>query len=123
MTGLELSHREEDGVMVIQVAGDLDACTAPQLRELTINLAPSCLVIDLSRTGLVDASGLGVLVGALKRVRAQDGGFAVACTDERVLKAFRICGLLPVLNVYDAPGEAVAAVRGDGESLAGAERR
>jgi len=43
----------------------------------------------------LDSAGLGVLVGGLKRVRAHDGSLDLVCTQERILKIFRITGRGP----------------------------
>ena len=62
-------------------------------------------------TGLsaLDSTGLGVLVGGLKRVRAHDGSLDLVCTQERILKIFRITGLTKVFGIHDSVDEAIAA--------------
>jgi anti-sigma B factor antagonist len=50
--------------------------TAPRLRELLIDLAVTGsyqLVVNLDKVGFPGSTGLGVLVGGLKRVRAVAG--------------------------------------------------
>ena len=44
----------------------------------------------------LDSTGLGVLVGGLKKVRAHDGSLQLVCTQDRLLKIFRITGLAKV---------------------------
>lgn len=110
----DLTHSVSDGADVIAVEGDLDVYTSPALREATMDpelLARSRLVIDLNATTFLDSFGLAVIIGALRRIRAHDGAMAVACTRERVRKAFRVSGMDRVLSVYDTVDEAVAAVR------------
>ena len=50
-----------------------------------------------------------MLVGALKRVRAHEGIAALVCTQERLLKIFRITGLAKVFPIYDSVEAATAA--------------
>jgi anti-sigma B factor antagonist len=61
---------------VVAPVGELDAYTAPELRERLHGLAadPSVelLVVDLRRVTFLDSSALGVLVGALRRMRERD---------------------------------------------------
>ena len=59
--------------------------------------------------GLSGRAGLGVLVGGLKRVRAHDGSLDLVCTQERILKIFRITGLTKVFGIHDSVDEAIAA--------------
>jgi anti-sigma B factor antagonist len=53
-----------------------------------------------------------VLVGGLKRVRAHDGSLNLVCTQQRILKIFRITGLTEVFGIYETVDQAIAARRG-----------
>ncbi len=112
---LILVHHDRDGARVIELTGDLDVCTAPRLRELAAGLIRSGysrLVIDQERCEFIDATGLAVIVGTLKRVRACDGSLVIACTAGRIRKIFEITGLTRVLTfcgtVDEALGEPVS---------------
>ncbi|MGH3898460.1 MAG: STAS domain-containing protein [Pseudonocardiaceae bacterium] len=50
----------------------------------------------MEKVDFLDSAGLGVLVAGLKRVRAHDGSLRLLCTQERILKIFRITGLTKV---------------------------
>jgi anti-sigma B factor antagonist len=89
---LTLGHHAQDGIEVIDVQGEIDMYTAPRLRELLIDLAVtgSCqLVVNLDKVGFLDSTGLGVMVGGLKRVRARDGSLDLVCTQPRILCIIR----------------------------------
>jgi anti-sigma B factor antagonist len=60
------------------------------------------IVIDLEAVEFLDSTGLGVLVGGLKKVRAHDGSLELICTQERLLKIFRITGLAKVFVIHDS---------------------
>ena len=62
-----------------------------------------------TKVGFLDSTGLGVLVGGLKRVRAHDGSLDLVCTQERILKIFRITGLTKVFGIYQSVDQAIAA--------------
>ena len=112
---LKLGHYAKDGIEVIDVQGEIDIYTAPRLRELLIDLVSKGsyqLVVNLDKVGFVDSTGLGVLVGALKRVRAHDGSLDLACTQERILKIFRITGLTKVFAIHETVDQAIAATKG-----------
>jgi anti-sigma B factor antagonist len=77
--------------------------TAPRLRELLIDLAVTGsyqLVVNLDKVGFPGSTGLGVLVGGLKRVRARDGSLDLVCTQQRILKILKITGLTQVFGIY-----------------------
>ena len=112
---LKLGHYSKDGIEVIDVAGTIDIDTAPRLRELLIDLVSTNsyqLIVNLERVEFLDSTGLGVLVGGLKRVRAHDGSLDLVCTQERILKIFRITGLTNVFAIHDTVDQAIAATKG-----------
>lgn len=100
------------GFTVIAVIGEIDVYTAPKLREKLISLAEAGnyrLIVDMEGVEFLDSTGLGVLVGGLKRVRAQDGGIDLVCTQSRILRIFKITGLNKVFSIYNSVPEAAAA--------------
>ena len=102
---LGLDVTEKDGFTVLSVSGEIDVYTAPQLRERLIELVgegKTNLVVDLSGVDFLDSTGLGVLVGGLKRVRSQDGDLSLICTQSRILKVLEITGLTNVFKIYDS---------------------
>ena len=112
---LKLGHYAKDGIEVIDVQGEIDMYTAPRLRELVIDLVSKGsyqLVVNLGKVGFLDSTGLGVLVGGLRRVRAHDGSLDLVCTQQRILKIFRITGLTEVFGIYETVDQAIAARRG-----------
>jgi anti-sigma B factor antagonist len=100
------------GSTVIAVSGEIDVYTAPRLREALVSLVEAGnyrLIVDMEGVEFLDSTGLGVLVGGLKRVRAHDGVIDLVCTQGRILRIFRITGLSRVFNIYDSVDEALAS--------------
>ncbi len=109
---LKLGHDSKDGIEVVNVEGEIDIYTAPRLRELLIDLAGKNnyqLIVNLEKVGFLDSTGLGVLVGGLKRVRAHNGSLDLVCTQQRILKIFKITGLTKVFGIYQGVDQAIAA--------------
>jgi anti-sigma B factor antagonist len=109
---ISVTSSEDVNFTVVSVAGEIDVYTAPILREALdkqIALGHGNLIVDLDDVTFMDSTGLGVLVGRLKRVRGQSGSLRLVCTQERVLKVFKITGLDKVFAVYESLVEARAA--------------
>ena len=109
---LKVGHYNKDGIEVIDVGGEIDISTASRLRELLIDLVSKDnyqLIVNLERVEFLDSTGLGVLVGGLKRVRAHDGSLDLVCTQERLLKIFRVTGLTKVFGIHETVDQAIAA--------------
>ena len=97
---------------VIAVSGEIDVYTAPKLREKLVSLVDSGnyrLIVDMEGVEFLDSTGLGVLVGGLKRVRAHEGWIDLVSTQGRILRIFRITGLNKVFSIYDTVAQAAAA--------------
>ncbi len=108
---LDLDVSEKNGMAVLAVKGEVDVYTAPRLREKLVELVTQGkhrIVVDLEGVEFLDSTGLGVLVGGLKRVRSHDGDLALVCTQRRILKVLEITGLTQVFAVFDTLEDAVA---------------
>jgi anti-sigma B factor antagonist len=102
-----------DGVGVIELEGEVDVANTPQVREAALRLISGGvknLVTDLSRVEYMDSSGLGMLVGLLKRLKESDGRLLVAAAQPRVKRLFEITGLEKVLPLYDDASAALKEV-------------
>jgi anti-sigma B factor antagonist len=108
---LMLNEYAAGDATIVEVSGEIDVYTAPRLREKIISLVDGGnyrLIIDMERVEFLDSTGLGVLVGGLKRLRQHDGGIDLVCTQGRILRIFRITGLSKVFSMYETVGQALA---------------
>ena len=109
---LTLATNEVDGATIIAVGGEIDVYTAPKLRDKITELVADDvydIIVDMEAVEFLDSTGLGVLVGGLKKVRAHDGSLQLICTQDRLLKIFRITGLAKVFVIHDSADGALAA--------------
>jgi anti-sigma B factor antagonist len=109
---VDLDTTARNGYVVVSVWGEIDVYTAPQLRERLIELNDQeyyRIVVDLSGVEFLDSTGLGVLVGGLKRSRGHDGDLALVCSHPRIMKVFEVTGLNKVFSIADSVEAAVAA--------------
>jgi anti-sigma B factor antagonist len=109
---LTLTTREADGKTIVAVGGEIDVYTAPKLRDKLSELVATGsydIVVDMHEVEFLDSTGLGVLVGGLKKVRAHDGSLRLVCNQDRLLKIFRITGLAKVFVIHETADEALAA--------------
>ena len=109
---LNLSTREVLDTTVVEVGGEIDVYTAPKLRDKITELVGAGvyqILIDMENVEFLDSTGLGVLVGGLKKVRAHDGTLELICTQERLLKIFRITGLAKVFVIHESAEGALSA--------------
>lgn len=92
----------DDRTALCRVSGELDAYTAPDLRDaLDAQLAGGSrwIIADLKQLTYLDSTGLGILVGTAKKCRQAGGDLAVACDRRNLLRIFQISGTQEILNV------------------------
>lgn len=109
---LSLATRVVAAHTVLEVGGEVDVYTAPKLRERIAELLDGgvkAIIIDLGRVEFMDSTGLGVLVGGLRKARAVGASYGVVCGRESLLKIFRITALDQVLPLYPSIDAATAA--------------
>lgn len=108
---LSLTTREIAGYAVVEARGEVDIYTSSLLRERLVEVVEAGarqVVVDLSRVDFLDSSGLGVLVGALKRLRTAGGDLSLVCASDKLLKIFRITALDRVFALHETVDLAIA---------------
>jgi anti-sigma B factor antagonist len=110
-----------DGIFSVSVAGEVDLATAPELKEAlgdVVSSGASGVLVDLSNATFIDSTTLGVLMGAVRRLRPTGGELVIACDDANIRKIFEITLLDRVFKIYDTPGTAVEYLRGSRSTAA-----
>ncbi|MBE2320040.1 STAS domain-containing protein [Solirubrobacter sp. CPCC 204708] len=98
---------------IVSVAGEIDLFTAPEFKQRVsapIDEGRTHVVVDLTETTFIDSSSLGVLIGAHRRLRRLDGRLVVVCSNDAIVKTFRITGLDSVFTIV---GRLEEALNGD----------
>jgi anti-sigma B factor antagonist len=99
---------------VLRIVGEIDVYRAPQLRERVIQLLADGtrhLVADLREVDFVDSTGLGVLVGSLKRLRERDGSLTLVASRGRIPQLLDLTGLIRIFTLYQSVPEAISGDR------------
>jgi anti-sigma B factor antagonist len=106
---------EGGSVGVIAVHGQADLHTAPELRSAltaALDSGATGLVVDLSEATFIDSMTLGVLLGAVKRLRPSGGKVAIVCSDAHIRRIFEITLLDRVFSLHDDRNGALALAGG-----------
>lgn len=99
---LQVELREQNQVHRLKIIGEIDAFTAPILREHLSQVALSEAMqveIDLSEVNYMDSTGLGVFVSFYKTVHAYNGHMRIIGTSARLRRLFEITGLADIMDI------------------------
>lgn len=108
---LLLDVEERGAWTVVGVRGEVDLYTAPRLKERLADLSAhgkSQVAVDLQGVEFMDSTGLGVLIGALKRSREAGGTLSLIAPREPVVKVLAITGLDKVFPIHASVEDATA---------------
>lgn len=95
---------QDSSTVVLTIAGELDAFTAPELRPMLDEIASKRVQnidVDLSELRLVDSSGVGAIVSLFKRVRANDGNLTIKGLRGQPLAIFKLLNLDRVFTLAE----------------------
>jgi anti-sigma B factor antagonist len=87
---------DEKGFWDISVEGELDVSTADKLKEYLYNLADEKILdmkINLENLDYIDSTGLGAMIGVLKKLKIDNKEIYILNPKNNVKKIFTITGL------------------------------
>lgn len=128
---VDVQVRREGGWTIVSVVGELDLAVAPRIRHAVAEaLGPgrgereaTRVVLDLGSVHFVDSSGLGIVLGVLRRVRQADGTLRIVVVEPQVLGLLQLLELDRILDlrpsIEDAMSMAPAAAGFEGDPGAG----
>lgn len=111
---IEIDVTTESSYKVIRPSGDLDVYTVGSLRDAIgalIDEDAAKVVVDLDAVPFMDSSGLGALMGGVRRLREAGGDLAISCTREQHLKLFSITGFGEGVSIAPTVEEAAQGFR------------
>jgi anti-sigma B factor antagonist len=105
-------HKDKRGVAVVGVDGQLIVGNRQELKQKVldaIDAGSRKFVVDFTRTGYIDSSGLGVLVSLSKKIREHGGELRLAGLNEDLQTLFELTKLDTLFSITKTPEEALAA--------------
>lgn len=103
----------EGDIPVIEMQGEIDVYTAPQLKQQMIVLmedGASVILVNLTLVEYLDSTALGVLIGGLKRMRETDGNMILICPAPRIRRVFEVTGLDKIFDIYNSEADVLEAI-------------
>jgi anti-sigma B factor antagonist len=104
--------KDTSGVAVLQVEGQLIVGNRQELKELVqaaLDQGERRLLIDFSRTGYIDSSGLGALVSISKKIREAGGELRLSGLNEDLRSLFELTKLDTLFAIAETPQQALAS--------------
>ena len=111
---VEIAVEDRGDFCLVSPRGDLDVYTVGSLRDAfgeLIEAGTPRVVVDLDDVPFMDSSGLGALMGGVRRLREAGGDLAISCTRDQHLKLFAITGFGEGVSIAPTVDEAARGLR------------
>jgi anti-sigma B factor antagonist len=108
---VEVHVRNHEKAAVIEVQGEVDLYSSPEMREAIIGTMSGrtpTVVVDLSGVEYMDSSGVATLVEGLQLSRGYGGVFRLAGIGGAVREVFKFARLEKVFEIYQDADQALA---------------
>lgn len=95
---------------MLKLAGEVDVYTCGFLREAIAKVADEgkvFIAVDVQAVEFMDSSGLGVIVGAHKRLKSSEGELILVSPNKQMRRILALTGLDQILNVRISVDEAI----------------
>jgi anti-sigma B factor antagonist len=104
--------KNRSGVTVVEVDGQLIVGNRHELKDLiqvALDKGERRLLVDFSKTGYIDSSGLGALVSISKRIREAGGELRLSGLNEDLRSLFELTKLDTLFTIMETPEQALSS--------------
>jgi anti-sigma B factor antagonist len=105
---VSIEEIQNDKEIFIKVTGEIDAYTAPKLREELLPLSEGnhkVITINLKDVSYMDSTGLGIFVGLFKQLNKNEGELRLVELSDRLIRLFELTGLSKIMNISGDGGQ------------------
>ncbi len=108
---MKISVREVADTKVVEVDGEVDLGTSPDLRRTLFEVLPTVrrLALNLAAIRYIDSSGIATLIEVLKRSQNLQKEFVLFGLNPAVQEVFRLTHVIRVFQIFQTEQEALGA--------------
>lgn len=111
MKEMEIQKREQDGVTVFDVKGEVDIYSGEELKQMLEEIADKeqKVLLNVSNIDYIDSFGLSLLISFRKKMGRQGKRFGICCPQSYVKRILNLTKLYDFLSVYESEEKALTA--------------
>lgn len=106
---VNLLVEKKDNYVVINIEGEVDTYTSPKVKSDILKEIEEYknIIISMEKVKFIDSTGLGVLIGVLKKVKEKEGKMIIVSPNSYINQIFEITGLFKVFKIVNSLNEAI----------------
>ncbi len=110
---MEISVRQQNQSAIIDVTGDIDLYSSPQVRQTILDTLSqklgSRVIVNLTGVKYIDSSGVASLVEGLQLSRKSQVRFSLCGLNKAPRQVLELTRLIKVFEIFDSLDDALAA--------------
>ena len=99
---MHIRFKHQSDYTTAYLSGELDHHTADNTRQALDDIikkyAHAHLVLDLKNLSFMDSSGLGVILGRYKKLKAQGSSMYIKNANKQIEKVFNVSGIYKIIK-------------------------
>ena len=102
---MEISQKEENGIIFFAIKGRLDADSSPEAEKIVkavLEGQTSRILFNLGALEYLSSAGLRVLLSASKEMRRKEGKIVLCALNEFVKEIFEVSGFQSLIPIADS---------------------
>jgi anti-sigma B factor antagonist len=110
---MEINIKTVDQVTMVEVVGDIDGKTAPQVQQQILPLIQpeSKILLDMSQVGYMSSAGLRLLLSTYRQVSSNKAIIALVGVNEDIRDTMSATGFLRFFTIHDTVEAGLAALK------------
>ena len=108
---MQISQSKADNVHILNIEGDIDLNSSPQLRKTFNELlekGSTKVVVNFEKVAYIDSSGLATLIEMMQRLKKSQGVICLVQMNDKIRNIFEITKLDKLFTIYRTQQEALA---------------
>lgn len=95
--------QNKNNILTVKISGDIDHHVSKELRgeidSRIENDRPKCVVFDLTECEFMDSSGLGLILGRLRKSTEYGCDFSLVNPGTKTMRILRMAGVEKLINI------------------------
>jgi anti-sigma B factor antagonist len=108
---LKMNQREKQGIIILDIQGEIDLYTAPEIKSMIrklINSGENNVILNFEKVSYIDSSGIGALIWSMDNLKKYQGSLLLINVVNPVKKVFELTKLNFYFEIYDSENEALS---------------
>ena len=116
MSSFNISQRQRGTLEILDLQGELDAHTAPELERTILDLIEAekyCLIVNFTALEYISSAGLGVFMAYIEELRERGGDMKLSNMRSSVYNVFDLLGFPSLYDILEEEQQAVERFSSD----------